>query len=436
MYIRMTALLIVLDVVCGGCAASPGPGTDAAADMPDLAEPPTDSGTPDFGDGAVDADSDAAGSDGGPALQVIDVAAGGEHSCAIVVGGDLYCWGYQAVGQLGYLTPFGASSPLPQRVPGITGAIDVAAGYSHTCVRLTDESVRCFGNGASGQLGDGTTDIGIPTPRRVLGLSQPVSELSLGGLMRPADERSGVGHSCALLNDATVVCWGDNSRGQIGDGTTTNRLVPGLVPGLASVRTVASGGRHTCAAMGDGRVFCWGDNSVGQLGTSIPDLATSPQLVPDVSDAVELSAGAYHTCALHSDGTFTCWGCDIRSTPLTPSGFCPVHALPYVVDPGPIVGVAARVTAGAVHGCIGGTGGVACWGSNAFGMLGDGTFADRATVGPVAGLSSVTQLDGHWFHTCAVITGGALRCWGLNSAGELGDGSIENHAAPIEVRLP
>lgn len=198
---------------------------------------------------------------------VQSLSLGRAHSCGLLLGGSVACWGDDSLGQLGRLAPPPADSgpakgkprppppakPIPP-VKGLKGASEIALGERHACARLADDTVRCWGDNASGQLGDGTTTQ-RPAPTEVKGLSASGG----GGLAL------GASHSCAILADATVTCWGDNARGQLGDGTGASRPTPAPVPGLQGVRAITARGDHTCAHLEGGGVRCWGANDAGQI---------------------------------------------------------------------------------------------------------------------------------------------------------------------------
>jgi alpha-tubulin suppressor-like RCC1 family protein len=149
-------------------------------------------------------------------------------------------------------------------VSDLTKVAALAAGEFHTCAVLADGTVRCWGENTFGQLGDGTTDNTRPLPVPVSGLSTAAVGLAAGR-----------DHTCAVLADGSGRCWGGNAFGQIGDGTTTGRVLPMAVNGLTNAVAIAAGGDHTCARLADGSVRCWGSNISGQLG----DGDTSPDAV-------------------------------------------------------------------------------------------------------------------------------------------------------------
>jgi alpha-tubulin suppressor-like RCC1 family protein len=231
----------------------------------------------------------------GPGLtNVVDISSGYEHTCAVLTGDTVQCWGYNVSGQLGDGSTTNRSTPVAVGTANLTS---VSAGRYHTCAVSADGVPQCWGENTVGQLGDGTTN------NRLL----PVAVNGLAHVL--ALEASSAGnHTCALLIDHTVRCWGANSSGQLGDGTTSNRLVPVVVSGLSNAVALAVGGGHSCAMLADGGVQCWGDNSSGQIGDDTTNARLLPVAVTGLSNAVALAAGSGHTCALLADGAVQCWG--------------------------------------------------------------------------------------------------------------------------------
>jgi alpha-tubulin suppressor-like RCC1 family protein len=239
-------------------------------------------------------------------------------------------------------------------------------------------------------------------------------------------------HTCAITGGA-LACWGANESGQLGDGTKSDRLTPVPVVGLSSgVEAVSVGGGHTCAITTGGRLQCWGANDSGQLGTGGgPSLV--PVTVPGLeSGVVAVSAGGSHTCAIKSGGLL-CWGSnnDDQIGNETCDLGCPTPVQVTGLDHG-----VAAVAASGFHTCALLSGGaVKCWGGNSEGELGDGTKKDRPTPVSVRGLSAgVEQLVVGGLHSCALLDSGGVKCWGYNSFGQLGDGTRADRLTPVAVR--
>jgi hypothetical protein len=161
---------------------------------------------------------------------------------------------------------------------------------------MPDTTVRCWGRNGRGQVGNGNANSPQPLPVPVSGLSN-VASLSLG-----------VYHSCALMADRSLKCWGQNDQGQMGDPSLAFSSVPTPVPGIANVTSVSTGYLHTCVALADGTARCWGQNDYGALGDGTVNAARSPVVVQGISTATAISAGGFHTCALLADSSVWCWG--------------------------------------------------------------------------------------------------------------------------------
>ena len=224
----------------------------------------------------------------------VSVSAGSWHTCALRAGGTVACWGINSNGQLAY-PDLTAAFLAPLGVSGLTGVTAISSGDFHVCALRSDQTVWCWGQNTAGQLGDGTTtDKATPTP--VAGLSGVVA-ISAGGKF-----------TCALRSNQSVWCWGNNGSGQLGDGTTVQRLAPTATAGLPSVTQLSAGGNHVCARGVDGSVWCWGYNYYGEIGNGSTSSTAIPRQVPGLTGATAVSAGLYHSCALRSDKTVWCWG--------------------------------------------------------------------------------------------------------------------------------
>jgi alpha-tubulin suppressor-like RCC1 family protein len=228
----------------------------------------------------------------------VAIAVGSDHICALKANGSVACVGVNDKGQLGGGTISGGIQTTPVLVVGLADAVAISAGGRHTCALRASGAVTCWGDNAKGQLGDGTLVGGTTT-------------VAVNGLTDAVAISAGANHSCALRTGGAVVCWGNNERGQLGSGileskTTTTQAVSGL--GDAVAISAGSGSDHTCALRAGGAVVCWGSNSFGQLGNGTTTNAINPAAVSDLSDVVAISAGNLHTCALKSDASAFCWG--------------------------------------------------------------------------------------------------------------------------------
>jgi alpha-tubulin suppressor-like RCC1 family protein len=406
------------------------------------------------------------------------IAAGGFHNCALLGSGAVRCWGLDGVGQLGD----GAGSPLgeaftPVEVAGLSGVTALAAGEFHTCALLGTGGVSCWGHGGFGQLGDGTDMTPVPpdtepvappdrtTPHPVLGLPD--------GEKKALAITAGYGHTCAVVSDDddaeqkdTVRCWGNNSQGQIGDGTTTNRSAPVRAKvdadpvdtdgnynyvDLTGADLVTAGQYHTCARRVDGRAWCWGNAGRGQTGDGTKGEYDRYTGVDEkrrfmwrsarrttIEPVSALTAGGFHTCALLGTA-MRCWGYNFygqlgayeseSGSPVTVTSLQGAGSVTTGTD-----SACARVTVPAepdTHQPV-------CWGTNERGELGADlapTPTSNTTIPvKVAGLSDVAALEAGNGHTCTLPTGsGTPRCWGSNADGQLGDGTTTSTTRPVTV---
>jgi alpha-tubulin suppressor-like RCC1 family protein len=351
--------------------------------------------------------------------QPILITAGDNHSCARVSGGGLKCWGANDTGQLGDGST--ANSNTPVTVYGFSSnGLLVDGGDFHTCAINYSYGLKCWGFNYFGQLGDGTT-VNRSQPVDVSGLSSGVTVIS-----------AGFSHSCALTSTGGVKCWGDNSFGQLGDGTYLSSPVPVDVSGLtAGVMAVAAGDFHSCAITTTGAVKCWGFNGDGELGDGTWDDSSVPVDVYGLSsNAVQISAGWSHTCVVMKGGGVKCWGVNLYGQ--LGDGTTVTSNVPVDVSG---ISQAALVAAGGMHSCLLLTGGgLKCWGDNGVGQLGDGTNDPSLTPVDVYGLTSgALGIAAGGYHSCGVLAGGGAKCWGDNYFGQLGDGTNDPSNVPVSV---
>lgn len=355
------------------------------------------------------------------AQSVTAVVTGYGHTCALTSGGGVKCWGLNDNGQLGDGTTGNRITPV--NVTGLTsGVTALAAGGWHTCVLTIGGAVKCWGRNDYGQLGDGTTANRL-TPVNVSGLISGITAITVGGW-----------HTCALTSGGGAKCWGRNDIGQLGDGTATNRLTPINVSGLTSgVAAIAAGGGHSCALTSGGGVKCWGRNFEGQLGDGTTVNRFTPVNVSGLTSGGSAVVAGYglHTCALTSGGGVKCWG--LNDNGQVGDGTTANRLTPVNVS-GLTSGVAG-IAVGSSHTCVlTGAGGVKCWGGNGFGELGDGTTTNRLTPVNVSGLTSGgSAVVAGVYHTCAPTSGGGVKCWGGNYYGQIGDGTTTDRYTPVDV---
>ena len=344
------------------------------------------------------------------------LALGNSHSCALRTSGGFACWGWGQEGQLFDSRLMRTQPWSPITVSAVSGAVELTAGASHSCVRYEDGTVECWGRPRADRrdachpeiegivcpsYGYGSTCGGTiighvvtyASPQRIEELRDVIAldarsdrtcAVDKSGRVRCFNRQGPCGgggetkgspedvatvpdaieialggeHDCARTRNGQVSCWGENANGQIGDGTLEKRAAPVSVIGLRDAVQLALGRQHSCALLRDGRVACWGRNVTGQLGTGSREPAQRPMFVTALHDVLEIRAGDWHTCARERDGT------------------------------------------------------VWCWGENDRGSLGDGTTTDRLAPVQVKGLPAAAALAASGFATCARSATGAVSCWG------------------------
>ncbi len=403
-----------------------------------------------FGVGVVDASD-------GP----VSLSAGGRHTCALMGLGAVRCWGDNEFGQLGQgdLEDVG-----DDEAPATVGSVDiggpavsVVSGGTHSCALLDSGAVRCWGNGAFGQLGYGNTDIvgddEVPASAGDVDVGGNVIQLSAGDR-----------HTCALLDTGGVRCWGSGASGRLGyfgtenlgdDETPASR---GDVDLGGPAVQIAAGATHTCALLLGGAVRCWGNGALGALGYADTNSIGDDEFPAEAGDisveghVVHVAAGGERTCALLSTGSVRCWGLgtDGRlgygNTSTVGDDETPASAGDVDLG-GPVV----QLALGAAHSCaLLATGAVRCWGSasgsetGANGVLGYGNTLDigdnepPAAAGDVDVGDAVVRLAAGDNHTCALLKSGGVRCWGDGASGALGYGNtsdVGDNETPSAVGL-
>jgi alpha-tubulin suppressor-like RCC1 family protein len=379
------------------------------------------------------------------------MATGYYHSCARLTNGQAECSGRNDNGQLGTGDTDTHTNAFPVRnsldTGNLTGITQLAAGENHTCALLTNQEVRCWGRNNDGQLGDGTAnERHLPVPVK--------SPTGAGRLTGVAQISAGLNQTCAVLTNGQARCWGNNDDAQLGDGTEdTDRRRPVAVRAVAGagaltgVTQIELGQEFTCARLTNGQARCWGHNDEGELGDGTTTHRRRPTVVRTVagpgalSGVRRVSAGGSHACATLTNGQARCWG--YNSDGVIGDGTTSERHRPTVVrtvaGPGALVGV-ANVDAGYYHSCAQLTNGQArCWGDNFYDQVGNGVESgpDRHRPTPVrnpadsGNLVGVRQLQSSDYHTCVTLTNAQGRCWGYDEFGALGRGSQDQSPLPV-----
>jgi alpha-tubulin suppressor-like RCC1 family protein len=414
------------------------------------------------------------------------MATGNFHSCAVHAS-TVRCWGYGGDGQLGYGN---TRSIGDDETPGSVGLVDldpgpgpgtaqaIGAGSFHTCALLDGGTVRCWGFGGNGRLGYGNTDaIG---DNEAPGSVGPVDLDPGPGLGAAEAISAGNGHTCAVLDQGTVRCWGFNLEGRLGYGHTDaigDDEAPGSVgpvdldpgPGLGTAKAISAGGFHTCALLDQGTVRCWGAGGNGRLGYgNIDNIGRTPDTTPETVGPVDLdpgpgngtakaiSAGFGHTCAILENGTVRCWGAGGSGQ----LGYGNTRNVGDDETPGSVLPVnlganrtAKAIRAGGEHTCaVLDDDSVRCWGYGGFGQLGYGntdTIGDGEAPGAVGPVDlgsgrSAKAISAAALHTCARLDDESVRCWGRGSTGRLGycnersigDDETPGPFGPVDLGMP
>ncbi|MBS1963657.1 MAG: hypothetical protein JST04_15690 [Bdellovibrionales bacterium] len=398
----------------------------------------------------------------------VRVAMGAFGACALIADGRVKCWGGGYVGNGSFS---GSIVPAYVKIDGatdLTGVAQIAMGYNTSCAVLTDGSMRCWGDNSFGQFGNGSTlsddyATGIPT-----------------GITAAAFANPGFLSTCALLQNGSVKCWGDNGIGELGTGNLSSSLTPVAVGGITSAISLTgyadrcviendrtkcwgpAGGHHgdfgtedvvpaqaypgvanavqvettesgECARLANGAVQCFGwTGNQGELGpVNQPGYATTPETIAGITTAIQIATAEHTACALLANGTIKCWGAgDVGQR-----GDNDI-SMNFNVTTVSGIANATQITGGRAYFCARLADATAkCWGKNDVGQLGTGDTVDQLvpfTV-PLSDIASIYASHRGGQHTCAVLTDGTARCWGKNTNGKLGDGTQTDRPAPALV---
>jgi hypothetical protein len=388
------------------------------------------------------------------------------------------CWGHNGMGQLGINdqnnrgdSPREMGRYLPRVYLGGTSATVISAGSSHTCAILENKSVKCWGYNGDGVLGYGDVQV-RGSVYGTMGTRLPFVDLGGGGWRKAMALSAGTDHTCAILDDKSTKCWGSNRNGQLGLGDKISRgyksgqmgsNLPAVDLGTGRFATAISGGyQHTCAILDDKSVKCWGNNYHGQLGLGNQnDHGLKPGQMGDNLPAVDLgtgrfataiSAGYQHTCAILDDKSVKCWGSNFSGQLGYGDRNNRGDRNYNIGDKLPAVDLgtgrfATAISAGYQHTCaILDDKSVKCWGDNTYGQLGQndamsygyglwsGKMGDNLPVVDFGPGRVATAISAGRYHTCVYLYDKAIKCWGRNEVGQLGLGDIKNRGnAPDQM---
>ncbi len=299
-------------------------------------------------------------------------------------------------------------------------ATALSAGGTHTCALLQDSTINCWGSNNNGQLGNGTT-VSTATPVLVSRITTAIA-VSAGGT-----------HTCALLQNRTINCWGSNNIGQLGNGTRTSTTTPVLVAGITTgnpATAVSARGGNTCALLQNRTINCWGGNADGQLGNRTTVSTIIPVPVSGITTATAVATGGRHACAVLQNGMINCWGHNIGGE--LGDGTIFDSSIPVFVSG---MTTATAVATDFYHTCaLLQDSTINCWGHNADGQIGNGTITyGYANPISVSGITIATAVATGESHTCVLLQDSTINCWGSNNNGQLGNGTMTNSATPVVV---
>jgi cysteine-rich repeat protein len=374
---------------------------------------------------------------------VIGLAAGAGHSCALLGSGNVRCWGDNVLGQLGIGNDMFRGTTPPYMIPSISlgaAATAIAAGADHTCALLTGGTVRCWGKNNHGQHGQGDATIRL-SPSAALAFASPATKISAGG-----------DTTCVVLQSGAVHCWGGNTSGMLGKATTTDICASAGATCLSAVAiggtasAISVGSNAVCAVLSSGSVICWGGNGFGELGrgdttvvgdTETPAAAPAPAtpVLPAGRTATLIASGSGHNCARLDNGQMECWGLNTAGQ-LGLGLSSATFAIGDNESPS-TAGVTQLMTVSALFASNTSScaklvaGGIRCWGNNNKGHLGYPDTANKggdtatipsnlANVNFGSGITATTMALGS-SHACALLSNGQVRCWGRNNVGQLGN---------------
>lgn len=387
----------------------------------------------------------------------VQISGGGSHTCAVTADGLAYCWGLDSAGRVGDGGAAGSSFASPVAVDMSPIAADaafvqVSAGLAHSCGTTSDGAAYCWGSDSNSALGNGlvlTSDQPSPSPVDVTSIAGSTAFVEVYALRL---------HTCGLTTDGVAHCWGSDSNGQLGNGSTAtedqespSQVDDSTMPRYASIVDITAGEAHACARTPEGEAYCWGSDSSSELGngstTGNQDSPSPVDLTPVTGESAwrPVAAGSGCTCAASGAGVAYCWGRDGDAQLGNGDVLTANQESPSLVDTAPVAGSSMPIglAIGRWHACALMADGVPyCWGRDDFAQLGNGDLLtvtqespSAVDLSPVTGNSAFVQLSGPGHHTCGLTAEGLAYCWGRDDVGQLGNGDTltANQPSPSAV---
>ncbi len=355
------------------------------------------------------------------------IGTGGTSSCGLARNGEAFCWGLNVSGELGIGSTDVQPHPVPTRVTGGQRFAFMSVGSTHSCGLTSSGEAFCWGSNQYGQLGTTTTEMCGPSTNRFPCSSSPVR---VSGDLTFRSIHAGPSSACGITTTHQAYCWGLNSEGQLGSGTSISHTpTPIPIAGGHNFALVDLGGSHGCGITTSGETYCWGANKSGQLGNPSAPSPSGPVLVTGGHRFRIIRAHALYTCGLTIEGQAYCWGTNAHGQ--LGNGTTKMTSTPTAVAGGHTF---VAIETGSTHACAITPGSTAyCWGNNQWGQLGNGAAISKSVPVPVSGGLTFASISAGGGHTCGITRVMQAYCWGLNSWGELGTGTTATSAVPVRV---
>ena len=347
------------------------------------------------------------------------ISAGVFHTCS-KLGEGAYCWGENLSGQLGDAATSSYRSVATHVVGPPNTWQSVSARYDHSCGFVPSGEGYCWGENSRGQIGNGdTTDVSVPTAMTDAGSWTSIS--------------AGWYHSCGVAPSGEGYCWGENPQGQLGNGDSVDVWTPTAVGGSHMWASISAGGNFSCGVTTAGGGYCWGYNYWRQLGDGTRTSRSVPTPVSGSHTWASISTGRYHSCGVTTSGDGYCWG--YGNYGRLGNGSTSHRSVPTLVSGSHTW---AEITAGnRYHTCGVTTSGEGyCWGRNSYGQVGDGATSNRLIPTLISGEHVWEAISTGGYHACGLTVGGGAYCWGRDNYGQLGNGLALDSRVPTKIFMP